>query len=220
MKHLRIVLAAAWMALAVAGMAQQGRGVMIMRGSDNVGLVNRADVQADLQLTAEQKTKVAELQKSLGEKRQSMMEDVRNNGGDFQSARAQMEKMQADFDKQILAVLTPDQAKRLKEIRLQLEGNRAILNKETQKELGLTEAQLAKIEKLLADQQAGMQTMMEGMRDGSMTREEMRDQMQKRMRAFDVELGKVLTTEQADKLKAMGGKPFKAEEQKRGGGGS
>ncbi len=51
--------------------------------------------------------------------------------------------------------------------------------------------------------------MMQDMRDGSMSQEEMRAAMQKRQTALNEELGKVLTAEQAAKLKDMGGKPFK-----------
>lgn len=53
--------------------------------------------------------------------------------------------------------------------------------------------------------------MMEEMRGGGGDMQAMRERMQKNNAALDAELGKILTGEQTGKLKAMGGKEFKAD---------
>lgn len=214
MKALKLIVTALALACLVSAFAQQGRGGM--RGQDQgIGLVTRADVQADLGVTAEQKAKLDALQQKTQEQMRARFQEMRDNGGDFESIRAEMDKHQAQINKEIAAILTPEQNTRLKQIRVQLQGNRAILDKEIQKDLGISESQKAQIEKLQADQQSAMQDMMADMRDGGMSREEMQAEMQKRNQSYEKKLGEILTAQQAETLKGMGGKPFKA--QQRGG---
>ena len=208
---LRLLAAVAVVAIAATGFAQQRGGMMMRGGGDSgIGLLMRKDVQDDLALTAEQKTKIEAIQTKASEQMRAKFQEMRDSGGDFQSMRGEMEKMMAGVKKEAMAVLTETQAKRAKEIQVQLQGNRAILDAAIQKDLGLSEEQKAKVKKIQDDQQAGMQQMRQDMQDGSMSREEMQAAMQKRQTAMGEELGKILTAGQAAKLKEMGGsKPFK-----------
>lgn len=195
-------------AFAVGGFAQQ-RGGMMRGGNDGVGLLMRKDVQEDLKLSADQISKIEAIQKKAQEDMRAKMEEIRNSGGDFEGARAEMQKAMAETTKKALAVLTPEQGKRFKEIRIQMQGNRILLDPEIQKELGVTSDQKMKIDKIQSDMQEGMRSMMQDMQGGGgMSREEMRAEMQKRQKKMDEDLGKVLTVEQAAKLKEMAGKPF------------
>jgi Spy/CpxP family protein refolding chaperone len=197
-----------------------GRGGMQMgRGNTPMSLVNRADVQADLNLTTDQKNKLTELRNKQQEEMRSAMENLRGGGGgDPNEMMQQMREWQEKNDKAIAAVLTTEQNKRVKEIWVQLQGNRAILDEGVQKDLGFSAEQQQKVKSLQERQQEAMRSLMERMRNQEIDREQMREIQQKNNEIMNTELGKVLTSEQAEKLKAMGGKPFKATEQPRGGG--
>ena len=110
-----------------------------------------------------------------------------------------------------------DQKKRLKEIWVQLTANRVILDEEIQKELVITAEQKAKIKALQDKQQEAMQAIMEKMRNQEIEREEAQATIKKNDEALSVELGKLLTADQAAKIKAMQGKAFKADKQDGGG---
>jgi len=196
-----------------------GRG-----GGGPAGLVNRADVQKDIKITDEQKKKLEEYQSKQREEQRARMEEMRNGGGGGGGGfdREAMQKMQAENqakqEKAIKEILDEKQWNRVREIWVQLNGNRAILNAEVQAKLNLTDDQKAKIKELQAKQQEANQSVMEKMRNQEITREEMQEANKKNNDALSAELGKVLTEDQAKALKAMGGEPFKADDN--GGGGN
>lgn len=201
---------------------QGGPGRMMMMdgpgGGSSLMLLQRQDVQEDLQLTAEQKAKLSDLQKK---QRESMRGFRPDPDSDPEDMRAQMEKRRKEEDAKTNAILTTDQQKRIKEIAVQLQGNAAILNPDIQKELGITEDQKSAIEAALQSQRDQMEDLREQGRDGGP--ETMMASMKKVQESLNTELGKILTTEQAAKLKALGGKAFKRKDppagQFRGGGG-
>jgi len=206
------------------------------RGPQNESqLAFRADVQADLAVTAEQKTKLTELQTK---QRESMRGaggtggaggagGVRggNRGGqqmtdaEREAFRKAQQERRAQMIKDLSGILNEGQMKRLGEIRVQLMGNRAVMQAEIQKELGLATAQVTRIEDLQQKQQTANRALQEKVRNNEMTREDMQKSLENNNKILDEELGKVLTPDQSAKLKAMGGKPFKAAPpQGRGGG--
>ena len=99
---------AAFGAVAVCGaalctvpmMAQGGGGGMRMTSDQRVERLDQA-----VTLTADQKTKV----KAIYDADQKKMEDLRNSGGDMQTMMPKMQEMRADENKQIRALLTPEQ---------------------------------------------------------------------------------------------------------------
>jgi hypothetical protein len=194
------------------GFGRQG-GMMGGQSNSGLGLLMRNDVQTDLGVTPDQKARLQALSDESRAKRQAMMEEMRNGGGgDFEAMRANMDKMNAEYAKKADEVLTPDQRVRAKEISYQLQGNRAITNADTQKALGFSEAQSAQVKTVMDNFQAANQALMQDMRDGNLDRDSMRAKMDANNKALDAELGKVMTPDQAGKLKAMGGtKPFKAD---------
>jgi len=197
---------------------QFGGGMMGGGGQSLSQLLGRRDVQDELKVTAEQKTKIEQANQKAREEMQGRMEEMRG-GGDPQAMRDAMQKFQKDQDAKVLAILDKEQQARLKEISIQLRGNRALLDADVQKELGLSPEQKQKIKRLQEQQQEQMQNMMEEMRGGGGDREGMREKMQQMQTKMTEDLGKILTPDQAEKFKQRGDKPFKATEQPRRGGG-
>lgn len=227
-KTLKVIAAAVFALAAVSAMAQggggrgQGGGMRgMMGGGGDLQLLQRKDVQADLKITADQQKKLEAIQEEQRQVMQQRMEEMRNGGGggDREAMMAEFRKMNEAMNAKVKEVLTADQQKRLKEIGIQLAGNRAVMREDVQKELGLTADQKKKIDDLNAQMQAANQAIMQRVRDQEITREEVQPLMQKNNEALSNEIGKVLTQEQKDKLKAMGGAPFKADPNERGRGG-
>lgn len=211
------------MIAAPAAYAQGGgmRGMRAMGGTNNLMLLQRKDVQKDLALTEDQIGKLTALQ-------QSMMEEMRNafqnggGGGDRDAMMKQMQEMMKGFQKKVDEVLTEAQRKRLKEIGIQMQGNRAITDPEIQKALAMTDDQKAKVKALQDKSQEAMTALFEKMRNQEIDRDEMRATMDKNNKVMDEELGKILTDAQKKALADMAGKKFEKDPNERtgfGGGG-
>lgn len=246
MRFSRFITVAA-LAGCVALATAQGGGGQGRRGGNmfsELSLANRADVQADLAITADQKTKLQELSTKMRGNRGQRGNHGGNGGeaggaggagggvgsggaggaggaggrggvgeGNFdpEAFRKQMEERRAQSRKELAAILNETQLKRLGEISIQLRGNRAILDSEVQKALVVTDDQKKKIEDLNGKQREANRAVMEKVRNQEITREDARASRDKNDKAMADELGKILSADQAAKLKAMGGKPFKAD---------
>ncbi|MEQ1823994.1 MAG: hypothetical protein ABL949_15910 [Fimbriimonadaceae bacterium] len=210
------------------GGGQRGGGQFGRGGGGNSisSLLNRADVQGEIKLTDDQKTKLTEMRVIRGQRgagggagggggqgggQRGQGGGAGAGGGQQQDAEA-MRKAAEEREKNALAVLNADQNKRLKELFVQRSGNRAILNSTIQADLGMNDDQKKKIAELQAKQREAMMSVMEKMRNGELQREDMQAINEKNNKAMDEELGKVITTDQAAKLKSMGGAPFKFDE--------
>lgn len=194
-------------------------GMMGRGGGSPVMLLQREDVQGELKLTDEQKTKLSELQTKMMEKMREMFTGGGGGRPDPDKMREVMTKASEEAQKEVDTVLNADQKKRLKELAVQRAGNSAVLNPETAKEVGITEEQKAKIKALEDMQQQANQALMEKMRNQELDRDQFREKMETNTKAFDTELAKILTDAQKAKLKEMSGKPFTfAADRPRGGG--
>jgi len=221
LKKLVVVVAVA--ALVGSALAQGGGGG---RGGQRGGrggnpnqpssLLNRADVQKDLSITEDQKTKLGEIRTAS---RQKMTDAAAAAGEDRAAQQAARQKVQEEVAKETLAVLTPEQQKRLKEIFIQVRGTQAVLNAEVAADLGLSDDQKSKIADLQKRQQQANQEIQAKMRDQSIDQAEARTEMQKNAKTLGDEIDKVITDAQKTKLKEMGGKPFVADAPAAGGGG-
>jgi hypothetical protein len=213
----------------------QGRGAGFgQRGNQNseLSLLNRKDVQKDLGLTDDQVTKLDEYrtknqpQRGGGAGGNGGGGGNRGNGGGgggnrgggqmTEEQRAAMMKAAAErrekTRKDLLEIISEAQLKRVDEISLQLQGNLAIQSPETQKALGLSTDQVAKVQDLQKKQQEANMALFQKLRDQEISQEDMRSSMTKNNDVMKTELGKILTADQAAKLKAMQGKPFTADE--------
>lgn len=232
----------------------QGRMGGGMQGE--MQLAFRKDVQTDLGVTAEQKTKLDELQAKQRQGRGGAGGaggaggqgggvrggnggngggagaggngggGNRGNGGGggfgqmTEEQRAAMLKRQQEQREQSLkdlgAILNEGQIRRLGEIRVQLAGTRAVMQPEMQKNLGLTTEQITKITDLQTKQREANMALFQNQ---DLSQEDRRAKMENNNKILDAEILKVLTADQNSKLKAMGGKPFKADPQPQGGRG-
>jgi Spy/CpxP family protein refolding chaperone len=235
MKTLKtIITISAFVAVSALSMAQGGGrggfGGMMRMGQDASGvmLIQRKDVQKDLAITADQKTKLEAYQQAQQDAMRARMEEMRNGGGggfDPEAMRATFTKMQEENKAKIAAILTKEQMERLKQINIQMMGARAALVPELAKELGITDDQKASIDKLQETANQANASLMEKMRSGEIDREEFGPRMQKNNDALTAEIEKALTDAQKAKLKEMGGKKFDRDPKEqtgfggRGGGG-
>ena len=219
---LRTLFASALCIVAAVSMAQGPGGPGGMRRGGMIGgmgmgmgtgfMLMRQDVQNDLKLTADQKAKIEAISQKYREQMRSRMGGPGMGQGDWQARIDEMRKMMEAQDTEVNQVLTPQQQKRMKEIRLQLMGPAALLEQEVQKELGLTSQQVSKIEDLQRKASEANMSLFQKMRDGSVTREQVQQAMQNNQKALEAETMKVLTPEQQGKLKAMRGAEFKRQD--------
>jgi hypothetical protein len=205
----------------VAAMAQDGGGRRQrgggQRGQGQQGgqVVFRSDVQADLQLTDEQKTKLTEYRTSMRGNRQRGQGGGGGNGGGQGANREEMLARRAEQQKKLAEILTPEQVKRLKEIQIQMAGPQAVLDAEVQKELGLDAAQVKKIEDLQKTFREANQAVQQRVRSQEIDREKAAEARKTNNEALKTEITKILTAAQQEKLKTLGGKPFKADADRR-----
>jgi hypothetical protein len=201
-----------------------------MFGTGPMQLAGRADVQRDIKATDDQKTKIAELQQKQREEMMAMFQGGGGGGagggggrGGFQLSpeqQAAIQKLNEKYKGELGKVLDAGQMKRLDEIQVQLAGGRAIFLPAVQKALGLSEDTVKKANDLQQKQQEANRSIMEKVMNQEISREEAQAAREKNNAALDAELAKLLTSEQAAKLKEMQGAPFKADPpQGRGGGG-
>ena len=132
-----IVLAAAHPAW-----AQRGRGFRRLFGISQAQLASLPEVQTELKMTDEQKTRVAEINDELGEDRRELW----GTGFDrWSEIRGRMERLNSAASQHVDEALDPIQRKRLQEISIQQNGPRALHEPDVVAELGLSDEQQAKL---------------------------------------------------------------------------
>jgi len=222
MKLVKLSAIVAVAAIACVGLAQGGGGRQggrfgQMGAQSPTSIVNRDDVKEDLKLTDDQKTKLDAINTEMRDKIRSAFQEA---NGDREAMQKIFAKMGEDTAKKVNEVLTADQQTRLKEIFIQLQGNRAVTNKDVAKDVNLTDDQKKSIDDLVKKQGEAQASVFQKVQAGEIDRSEVQAIMEKNSKALDDEIGKVLTSEQKDKLKTMGGKTFvKKDQPRRGGGG-
>lgn len=200
-------------------MGQRG-GMGFGMGYNPLQLLGRVDVEKDVVITDEQLTKLKDLNTKMQDARRKAMEDMRSNpnSSDREAMMKEMQKLQEKWNKEqqteLEKIVSADQLKRTKEIYVQLTGNRIIQDPAFQKELAITDKQKEDMKALQTKQQEASMALFEKMRNQEITREDMQASMEKNNKILDEELGKLLTTEQTDKIKAMKGtKTFTADKE-------
>jgi Spy/CpxP family protein refolding chaperone len=231
----------ATIAVAASALAQGGSGNPATQRNRQFGgmtnsesmLLMREDVQKDIKLTPEQKTKLEAIRTEMQEKMRSQFQfgrgggDGGGNGGtgsgqagvrggdggtiDMQAIQKQMETMQKESNEKAKAVLTPEQWARLGQIRVQLGGPRLLLEDEMAKKLGLKAMQKLSITELLDKQSAANQQIGMKMREEGADREALTAEIRKNDEIMRAEVDKVLTEEQRTMLKGMEGAKFVAD---------
>jgi len=211
---MKLVTVATFVVAAAMTFAQGGGGMRMMGGPGGGSmsmLLIRDDVKKEIKLTDEQSSKLDEMRTAMQEEMRGKFQGG-GGGGDREAMMKEVGEMIKKADKDTLALLDDAQKKRLKELWIQKTGNGIVTNEEIQKELGFTDAQKARVKELTAAQSQANQEIFQKMRDGEIDRSEIRPLMEKNTKTLNEELGKVITAEQAGKLKTMGGAAFKFDE--------
>lgn len=214
----KFILTVAILAIAFLSNAQRGGGMWGQMGGgvNNLTLLGREDVQEDLNLTLDQKSKLAEFtdrQAMMGRFQKVMadsgmsFEDMRSEEGRKKMA-PMMEKMTAEITKEVEAIMTPEQNTRLKQIAVQFYGYRVVQNKDVAKAIGFTDEQKGKVDELNKKMGEARQALMQKVMSQEISREEMQEKSAKNDEILNTEIGKILTDAQKAKLTEMGGKKF------------
>jgi len=195
----------------------RGMGMGMMRGGFNPSLsmmypmlLNSPTVQKDLDLLDEQKAKI----KEANDKSRAAMREIGSSMGDmsdltdkerqakWQEMGKKMQAQTKETNKLIEAALLPDQLKRLKGLALQAAGVMALSDKDVQKQLKLSDDQVAKIKSTDED---SMKKMGELFRSGG-DRDAMRKKMDEMRKETEKKKMDVLTADQKTALEKMKGK--------------
>lgn len=139
-------------------------------------------------------------------------------GGGFDPA--EMEKQLKEAEAKINEILTDEQEVRIKQIGVQLQGGRALMNETIQKDLGMTADQKKKVNDLNTAQQQANMELFQRVQNQEISREEVGEIMQKNNKILEEELLKVLTADQKTKFDAMKGPKFEATQPQGGRGGA
>lgn len=195
-------------------------------------LLMREDVQKDIKLTPEQKTKLEAIRTEMMEKMRGQspfsrgdrggdgnggsgngQAGIRGEGGSFnmQEFQKQMEAVQKESNEKAKAVLTPEQWNRLGQIKVQLGGPRLLVEDEMAKKLGLKAMQKLSITELLDKQNAANQQIFMKMREEGADRDALMAEVRKNDEIMRAEVDKVLTEEQRTTLKGLEGAKFVAD---------
>lgn len=220
----KILALAAFAAFATAALAQgfgggQGRGGFMMGGpgGSSLMLLGREDVQGELKVTDEQKGKLDSIRAGIRDRMRSLFQNGGfQPGGDMSEMQKAMGKLMAEISNDAVKVLTPEQAKRLKELNVQASGNAVVLQEDVAKDLAITEDQKGKLADLQKTQQEATMGVIQKMRDGEISQEDLPGIFEKNRKVMDDEIGKILTDDQKKKLKDMAGKPFEFKDPKPG----
>lgn len=195
------------------GMGRMGGSLMLLRSEQ---------VQQELKLTDDQKTRLQQLGEKLRTEMRERFASLSNLSDEQRRARMnemreQMQKeaetREAETFKQIAEILQPEQLKRLKQIQLQLEGPSALRRPEVAEAIGLSADQKAQLEQLATESQAATMKLWEGIQ--GLDREqrqqrfaELRQKGQEQREQFEQKAMAVLQPEQKQKLGEVFGEPF------------
>lgn len=175
----------------------RGFGGMGFGGPGGLGLLQREDVQEELELLDDQKTQIRELQEKSRERMGEVFRGFRggDSGGDRRDElRDTFRKFNEETQAELEKILLPHQAKRLKQLEVQMRmrgGVMGALGGDVAEQIGLTEDQTEKLRDKARELEQEMRKKLT----------ELRKQMQDQLLA---ELG----PDQREKFNELVGEPF------------
>jgi Spy/CpxP family protein refolding chaperone len=187
--------------VAVAGLTstafaqrQGGRG---FSGGGALGVLSIEEVQKELNITDEQKEKLAALRPERGNNAQNLSREERAK---------RFEELAKKADETIKTVLDEKQQSRLEELRIQREGTSSLERAEVVAKLGLDDAQKEKLKKIQAESNSagGFDFQNATQEERQKYQAEARERREKR----DTELLAVLTADQKAAFEKMKGEKF------------
>lgn len=199
-----------------------------------LGLLRNEQVQGELKLTEEQKTKLQEYGQELRDQVRERMANMGNfrdmSEEEREKLRKEGEKAAADIQKKLAEILTADQAKRLKQIEWQQLGPAALLQPEVAEAVGLSGEQKEQLATISREAQEKRMQLFQGARGGEQGDrrqqgqdmrqrfEEMREKGEQITQEFNQKSMAVLQPEQKGKLKELMGAPFELDRSQMFGG--
>lgn len=182
--------------------AQRGRGRGFNRffgGVPRAQLAVLDQVQGELQMTDEQKTRTAEINDQLRDDRRSLWG---RGFGEFSEIRAEAERLNREASEKVDEVLDDGQRKRLLEIFVQVNGPRSLNDPDVVEALELSEDQKTKLDEVREQNAKAFEdALAEYGRDWRQHAGDLGDKADERL------LG-VLTEPQRERLEAMKGAPL------------
>ncbi|HXH61111.1 MAG TPA: Spy/CpxP family protein refolding chaperone [Fimbriimonadaceae bacterium] len=202
--------------------------------NSHAALLRRPDVQKDIKLSDQQKTDLEKVRNDMMEQMRAMFSSGQSGagggtngggtsgGGDNGASgtrsgrtfdRSKIEEMQKEAETKVDAILTPDQKKRLDQIRIQLAGPRIVVDdEEIGKQLGMKARQKIDINKLIQDESDANRQIFMKMRDSTNAeRDAFMAEIHKNDELLKTEINKILTPEQQKSLADMQGPKFEAD---------
>jgi Spy/CpxP family protein refolding chaperone len=167
-------------------------------------LLTNPGVQKELKLTDEQVTKVREALAKVREDHRDDLEKLRDPDLPREDRGKLIQKLNEANTKALAGVLNADQAKRLQQITLQVQGVQAFNDPEVQKRVKLTDDQKDKLQKI---GQGSREKMRELFQESGDMQEVMKKMNELRKEVLTKAAG-VLTDEQKKTWKEMTGAPF------------
>jgi Spy/CpxP family protein refolding chaperone len=201
------VALAATLVLASGALAQRGgRGGFGGGRQSGLAILRMPEVQTELKLTDDQKTKVVSLSERIQEERRGQLQELRDLSDEERQKR--MTEWRMSENKQLGEILNADQMKRYNQLRLQRAGlSVALAEKEVVDELKLTADQQTKVREIIQAQQAERRSLFQDGGGGG-DREAMMEKMQALQKQTDAKLVALLTDEQKTKWAQLIGTPF------------
>jgi Spy/CpxP family protein refolding chaperone len=197
--------------IALACTATQAQFGIGMRGFGGAAmLLTNKGVQDELKLTKEQTEKLSEMQQKMFGKMQDLfgkLQDVKPEER-AEKAQALFKEASAEAEKEIKAILKPEQMKRLKQIEMQQAGVQNFANEEVLKAVKLTDAQKDKIKIIVNDLNKQTQEAFKAAGRDPAKVAEVRKKMESLRKDADDKVSAILNAEQKKAYKEMLGEPF------------
>lgn len=197
---------------------REGRGGGRRREVNSIAVAVRDEVQQELALSSEQKTKLQQIADDYRSQADSLFEGVRELPREERNAKMaelmeQREKLAADAEKKLAEVLNADQVKRLNQIVYQALGGRALAREDVAKELALSNEQREKVATIIASENEKRRQLFRDAQGGGVDREQMREKSRELRDQINNEALAVLTDDQKQKFTALQGEKFELQEQ-------
>lgn len=178
------------------GFGPMGSGAMMLR---------MPEVQTELKLSDEQKTKVDGMLQQIRDERQGAFQELQGQGPE--AIQKKIAEWRASEEKKVNELLNADQQKRYRQLQLQQRGVSAVADKPVADALKLSDEQKSKVQALLDTQRQEMRTLFEGAR-GPGNFQELRPKMEVLRKQTDEKITALLTADQQKQWKEMLGAPF------------
>jgi hypothetical protein len=182
-----------------------------------LSLVSREQVATEIKLTAEEKTKIADLNKEIpsfrpaGNTKDLSQDERKKLATENMEKRA---KATAEAEKKLDGILKPEQSKRLDEIYIQQRGIQALKDEKVAKALKLSEEQVGKIDGALKWGTDERTKLYQGNGGGRPSKDDLaalREKQEKLQKEVDGKVLASLTDAQKEQFEKMKGTPFTLE---------